>query len=586
MQTAADAAPSLPQMPPLLNDAERGALAERLRTEIEGEVLFSDFDRGRYATDASIYQGFPLGVAAPRSEHDLQAIAGIAAEEGVALTARGGGTATGGQAIGEGLAVDFSKHLDKLLFHDLGAMTCAVQPGITLDALNRQLEPHGVWFPVDIASGSRATIGGMAATGASGMRALAFGAMRDNVSAIDAILADGSEAAFGELPDAFPDPAAPGTFDDGILTLLEMGEQHEEMIRRAFPALPCRAAGYNLDALLPDRQPHNMAELLVGSEGTLALFKRLELKLAPLPKSRVLGVCHFPSLSAAMAATPRLLALEPTAIELLDQPLLALADADAALSPILRRFLRGEPAALLLVEFAGDVRIENIRKLKDLDDLMAELGHRHAVVEAVGTEVQNAIWHVHRRVLDRLTAMKTAARPLWFIEDCAVPVEHLADYAAEFAEVLARRGVEAGMYGHAGAGCLHVRPILNLKRAQDVRTMRRIAEETFALVRRYNGTHSAAHGDGLARSEFHAAMHGRRASRVFREIKTLFDEAGRLNPGKITGAPRMDDRELFRFRPDYRMPEMTAALDWSGWTGADARTRCGSPCRGNSGRMA
>ncbi len=555
-------------MPPLLNDAERGALAERLRTEIQGEVLFGVFDRGRYATDASIYQGFPLGVVVPRNENDLLAIAGIAAEEGVALTARGGGTATGGHSVGEGLAVDFSKHLDKLLFHDLGGMTCAVQPGITLDALNRQLEPHGVWFPVDIASGSRATIGGMAATGASGVRALAYGPMHENVSAIDAILANGSEAVFGELPDTFPDPAAPGTFDDGILTLLEMGEQHEDMIRRVFPALPCRAAGYDLDALLPDREPHNIAELLVGSEGTLALFKRLELKLAPLPKSRVLGVCHFPSLHAAMTATKPLLALEPTAIELLDKPLLTLADADPALSPILRRVLRGEPAALLLVEFAGDVRIENIRKLKDLDDQMAELGHRHAVVEAVGTEVQNAIWYVHRRVLDRLTALKSAARPVWFIEDCAVPVEHLPDYAAEFGQVLARHGVEAGMYGHAGAGCLNVRPVLNLKRSQDVRTMRRIAEETFALVRRYKGTHSAAHGDGLARSEFHAAMYGRRAARVFREIKTLFDEAGRLNPGKVTGAPRMDDRELFRFGPDYHVPEITAALDWSGWTGA------------------
>jgi len=551
-------------MPPLLNDAARARLADRLCGEIEGDVLFEPFDRGRYATDASFYQVFPLGVAVPRTEQDLLAIAGIAAEEGVAITARGGGTATAGQTVGEGLVIDCSKYLNKLLFHDLGAMTCAVQPGITLAALNRQLAPEGTWFPVDIASGSRATIGGMTATGASGTRALTLGGMRENVSAIDAILADGSEAVFGELPDAFPDPEAPGAFDDTLLTLLEMGEQHEDMIRRVFPALPSRTAGYNLDALLPDRQPHNMAELLVGSEGTLALSKRIELRLAPLPKNRALGVCHFADLRAAMEAAPYLLRRSPTAMELLDRPLLELAAGNARLAPILRRFIRGEPGAILLVEFMGDVRIENIRKLKELDELMAELGHRHAVVEAVGAEVQNAIWYVRDQALNLSMARTGAGQPVSFIDDCAVPLDHLADYVEDLTALLGRHGVETSLYGHAGAGCLHVRPALNLKRAPDVKTMRRLAEETFALVRKYKGTHSAGYGDGLARSEFHTAMFGRRATRVFREVKALFDPDGRLNPGKITGAPRMDDRMLFRFSPDYRVPPVDTALEWPG----------------------
>jgi len=551
-------------MPPLLNDAARGRLAERLRTEIAGEVLFDRFDRGRYATDASIYQVFPLGVVAPRTEADLQAIVAIAAEEGIVITARGGGTATAGQTVGEGLVIDCSKYLNKLLFHDLSAMTCAVQPGITLEALNRQLAPEGVWFPVDIASGGRATVGGMAATGASGTRALRYGGMRDNVTAIDAIFADGSEAVFGPLPEDFPDPDAPGVFDDELLTLLEMGEQHEEMIRRVFPDLPQRVAGYNLDALLPDRQPHNMAELLVGSEGTLALSKRIELKLAPLPKSRVLGVCHFPDLRAAMEAVPYLVKQQPTAIELMDQRLLEFAASNARLAPILRRFIRGEPGAILLVEFMGDVRIENIRKLKELDERMSELGHRHAVVEAVGAEVQSAIWHVRDKALNLLMAQPGAGQPVSFIDDCAVPLDNLADYAEDLTALLAQRGVETSLYGHAGAGCVHLRPALNLKRASDVKTMRRLAEETFALVRRYGGTHAASYGDGLARSEFHATMFGRKAARVFREVKSLFDPDGRLNPGKITGAPRMDDRMLFRYQPDYRVPAMETALDWPG----------------------
>jgi len=563
-------------MSPLLNDAARSRLAARLCSETGAEVLFDRFDRGRYATDASIYQVFPLGVVAPRSDHDLKAIAVIAAEEGVAITVRGGGTATAGQTVGEGLVIDCSKHLNMLLFHDLGAMTCAVQPGITLEQLNRQLAPEGVWFPVDIASGSSATIGGMTATGASGTRALRYGGMRDNVSAIDAILADGSEAVFGELPEHFPDPEAPGAFDDGLLTLLEMGEQNEEMIRRVFPALPSRVAGYNLNALLPDRQPHNLAELLVGSEGTLALSKRIELKLSPLPQNRALGVCHFPTLRAALEAVPSLVKLRPTAVELLDQPLLELAAGNHRLGPILRRFIRGEPGAILLVEFMGDVRIENIRKLKELDELMAELGHRHAVVEAVGAEVQSAIWHVRDKALNLLMARTGAGQPVSFIDDCAVPLDHLADYAEDLTALLAHRGVETSLYGHAGAGCLHLRPLLDLKRAGDVKAMRRLTEETFALVRRYGGTHAAAYGDGLARSEFHAAMFGRKAARVFREVKALFDPDGRLNPGKITGAPRMDDRELFRYRPDYRVPPLETALDWPGGFQAAAEA-----CDGN-----
>ncbi len=564
-------------MPPLLNDAARARLADRLRGEITGDFLFEPFDRGRYATDASIYQVFPLGVVVPRTETELLASVAIAAEEGVAITVRGGGTATAGQTVGEGLVIDCSKYLNKLLFHDLGAMTCAVQPGITLEALNRQLASEGVWFPVDIASGSRATIGGMAATGASGPRALAWGGMRENVSAIDAILADGSEAVFGALPENFPDPEAPGAFDGGLLTLLEMGEQNEEMIRRVFPRVPSRVAGYNLDALLPDRQPHNMAELLVGSEGTLALSKRIELKLAPLPKNRVLGVCHFPDTRAALDAAPFLVKLSPTAVEFMDQPLLELAASNDQLAHILTRVIRGAPGAILLVEFAGDVRIDNIRKLKELDELMAELGHRHAVVEAVGAEVQSAIWHVRDQAISRLMTRAGVDQTVHLIDDCAVPLDTLADYAEDLTSLLKRHSVETCLYGHAGVGCLHLRPALNLKRASDVKTMRRLAEETFALVRKYKGTHSAAYGDGLARSEFHTAMFGRRATRVFREVKALFDPDDRLNPGKITGAPRMDDRELLRFRPGYGVPQMNTALNWS-----DGFQTAVEACDGNS----
>ena len=555
-------------MPALLNDTARRALARRLENEIEGEVLFGDFDRGRYATDASFYQVFPLGVVIPRTEHDVLAIAGIAADEGIPLTARGGGTSQAGQTVGEGLVIDFSKHLNRILFHDVGAMSCGVQPGITLDELNRQLKPQGVWFPVDISTGSRATLGGMTANNSCGTRSLRYGIMRDNVSAIDVVMSDGSEMCFGPMKDALDTPGTPSAHDDLMLTLLEMGERHEETIRRVFPEVSRRVGGYNLDALLPSNRPHNLAQLLIGSEGTLALSKRIELKLSPLPVNRALGVCHFPTLRAAMEATRDIVRLGPVAVELIDDTMLGLARSIAMFQPVLRRFVRGEPGALLLVEFAEDEQVENLRRLKTLDDLMSDLGHPHSVVEAVGAELQSAIWDVRKQALNIMMSMKSEGKPVSFIEDCAVPLEHLADYTTQLSEVFARHGTSATWYAHASVGCLHVRPVLNLKLDNDVRTMRRIAEEAFTLVRKYKGSHSGEHGDGMVRSEFHGVMFGRKAKRMFRDVKALFDEHGRMNPGKITDAPRMDDRMLFRYKPDYQVPPMETALDWSGWPGA------------------
>lgn len=555
-------------MATILSEDHARVLAARLEGEIEGEALFDRFSRGRYATDASFYQIFPLGVVIPKTTHDVLAAMGVAAEEGIPVLARGGGTSQAGQTVSEGLVIDFSKYLNRLLFHDASAMTCAVEPGITLDALNRQLRPHGVWFPVDISTGSRATIGGMAANNSCGTRSLRYGIMRDNVVAIDVILASGEQAVFGELPDEFARPQKPSRTDDLIFTLLEMGEQHEKVIRRTFPNVSRRVGGYNIDALLPSNQPHNLAELLVGSEGTLALFKRIELKLAPLPQHRALGVCHFPSLRAAMEAAQHIVRLAPTAVELIDDTMLDLAQKIAVFQPVLRRFVRGEPRALLLVEFAEDAQIENLRRLKELDELMGDLGHKHAVVEAVGADLQSAIWEVRKSALNIMMSMKSEGKPVSFVEDCAVPLEHLADYTSQLTDIFGKYGTHATWYAHASVGCLHVRPVLNLKLDQDVKKMRRIAEEAFALVRKYKGSHSGEHGDGLVRSEFHEVMYGRKAVQIFRDIKALFDGEGRLNPGKIVDAPRMDDRMLFRYKPGYHVPDFATALDWSGWPGA------------------
>ena len=541
------------------------ALAERLTREIAGEVLLDRFDRGRYSSDASFYQVEPQAVVVPRTDVDVQAALALAREFGVPVTARGGGTSQAGQTVGDGLVIDYSKHLAEVVEFDAAARTVWVEPGVVLDRLNRYLKPHGLFFPVDISTGSRATLGGMAANNACGARSIRYGIMVDNLLAIDALLADGEQVRFGPVPGNLRSGDASARHLELVQTVRAIADREAPAIARSFPKVLRRVGGYNLDRVRP--AGHNMAQLLVGSEGTLALFRRLMLKLQPLPRQRVLGVCHFPTFYQAMASTKAIVELGPSAVELVDRTILELGRQIPAYRPLIDRFVRGAPDALLLVEFAGDEAEQQHEQLQRLGELMADLGFPDAVVEAIEPAAQARIWDVRKAGLNIVMSMKGAGKPVSFIEDCAVPLEHLADYTARLTELFARHGTSGTWYAHASVGCLHVRPILNLKQEQDVKAMRAIAEEAFAMVRAYKGAHSGEHGDGLVRSEFHEAMFGRRLVRAFEEIKGAFDPQGVLNPGKIVGASRMDDRTLFRYPPGYRAAPIDAALDWSAWGG-------------------
>jgi FAD/FMN-containing dehydrogenase/Fe-S oxidoreductase len=586
-------------------------LAERLRKALQGEVLFDRFSRGRYSTDASHYQIEPVGVVVPKTDDDVRAALEIAREEGVPLLPRGGGTSQSGQTVGRALVLDFSKHMKRIVQLDPQARTCTVEPGIVLDDLNRQLRSTGLWFPVDVSTASRATIGGMAGNNSCGTRSIRYGIMRDNVLAIDAILADGSEARFGEVGHnlaGLPLPAQHQPSDDlhqggewvgvrarGTLQgrspglpltlalspqagrgdpvalfrdLLALGRREAEHIAHAFPEVSRRVGGYLVDALIPGTAPVNLATLLCGSEGTLAVSRRIELKLSPLPKNKALGICHFATFRKAMEATQHIVRLGPVAVEVVDRTLIELARDIAMFRPVMDTYVRGRPDALLLVEFAEDDQAENERRLDRLDELMGDLGHPGAVVKVPDAAGQKAVWEVRTSGLNIMMSMKSEGKPVSFIEDCAVPLEHLADYTERLNAVFARHGTRGTFYAHASVGCLHVRPVLNLKLEQDARTMRAIAEEAFDIVKQYKGSHSGEHGDGLVRSEFHERMYGARTVRLFEEVKDRFDPGGVLNPGKIVRPSRMDDRTLFRFKPDYRVPEMRAALDWSGYIGA------------------
>jgi FAD/FMN-containing dehydrogenase/Fe-S oxidoreductase len=544
------------------------ALAGRLRRELEGEVLFGAFDRGRYSTDASIYQIEPVGVVVPRSVEDIRRAMEIARAEGVPVLPRGGGTSQCGQTVNTALIIDHSRHLNRVLHLDVAARTVRVEPGITLDRLNRQLKPQRLWFPVDISTGSRATIGGMAGNNSCGARSIRYGNMVHNVSAIEATLPDGTRAEFGPVPgnlETIGGSARSGRYVDLVQRMRALAHREAAEIEQRFPKLLRRVGGYNIDTIKP--AGHNMAQLLVGSEGTLAFFTEIELQLQPIPRHRALGICHFPSFYGAMDATQHIVKLGPSAVELVDRAMIELARENPAFADAVDRFVRGAPEAILLVEFAGDDREQQLSDLRRLVELMGDLGLPSAVIEATDPLFQQEIWEVRKAALNIVMSMKGDGKPVSFVEDCAVPLENLADYTDRLTHIFAKHGTRGTWYAHASVGTLHVRPILNLKQEKDVKAMRAIAEEAFAMVREYKGSHSGEHGDGIVRSEFLAPMMGPRIVAAFEEVKDSFDPEGLMNPGRIVRPPRMDDRSLFRFKPGYRGLPHRPVLDWSDWGG-------------------
>jgi FAD/FMN-containing dehydrogenase/Fe-S oxidoreductase len=551
-------------------------LERRLRSEISGDVLFDRFSRGRYATDASFYQIMPAGVVVPRTMDEALKAFAIARDDGRIVTPRGGGTSQCGQTINDGLVIDFSKHLTRLLSLDVENRSCVVEPGIVLDDLNRQLKKHGLWFPVDVSTASRATIGGMAGNNSCGGRSLRYGTMRDNTIAMDAVLADGTSLHFSEVPRDLAQVNGPEGGLRLFRDMLDLGAREASEISDKFPRVQRRVGGYNLDALTPRNAPNNMAHLLVGSEGTLALTTRVELKLWPVIRNRVVGVCHFGSFYEAMDAAQHLVKLRPIAVELVDRTMIALGRDIEMFKPVIAAAINGDPDAVLVVEFAEEDQDENLRRSKQLGELMAGLGFAWGnpprkwggVVEVTEPALQTAIADFRAAGLNVMMSMKEAGKPVSFVEDCAVPLPHLADYTERLNAIFRKNGTSGTMYAHASEGCLHVRPVLNLRLDKDVKAMRAIAEEAFAMVREYKGSHSGEHGDGIVRSEFHESMFGSRIVADFKEVKHRFDPQNLLNPGKIVDPPRMDDRTLFRYPPDYRVGEFKTVLDWSAYPGA------------------
>ena len=574
---------------------DNAAFAMRLARNIKGEVLFDRASRGRYSTDASIYQMEPVGVIVPETIDDVVAAMSIARDEGVPVLARGGGTSQCGQTVNRALVIDCSTHLRRILHVDAAAGTALVEPGLVLGHLNNALRSDKLFFPVDPSTHARCTIGGMAGNNSCGSKSIRYGLMADNVRAIEAILSDGSQHRFGIVPDPIGE-RTPATIVELIQRLRALGATEAEEIAARFPKQLRRVGGYNIDALTPAARASgrdNLARLLVGSEGTLAFSAAIELTLHPIKPRKVLGICQFPTFRKAMEASRHIVALDPEAVELVDRTMIDLGRGIPIYRGTIDQMLIGEPDSLLIVEFHGHEDGSLLAKLAELEALMGDLGCP-GVVRAVDPAFQADIASVREAGLNIMMSMKGDGKPVSFIEDCAVDLDDLADYTERLNDVFEKHGSKGTWYAHASVGCLHVRPVLNMKDPADVAKMRAVAEEAFALVREYKGSHSGEHGDGLVRSEFHQQMFGERIVRAFEAVKDAFDPIGLLNPNRIVHPPKMDDRTLFRYGPGYSATsDFVPKLDWSdhpgplgGMLGAVEMCNNNGTCRGfDSGVM-
>jgi FAD/FMN-containing dehydrogenase/Fe-S oxidoreductase len=542
------------------------ALRLELEQQISGEVRFDPLSRALYSTDASVYQIAPLGVVIPRSADDLVHTVRVARRHGCSITARGGGTSQAGQAIGAGLQVDTSKYLNRVLEVNVAERWARVEPGVVLDELNAQLRPHGLRFAPDISTASRATIGGMIANNSSGARSVVYGKTIDHVLALDVILADGSAAHFGALDSVALDRlcAADTIEARGCRAVRDLAASCREEIDRRFPKVLRRVGGYNLDEFVgapSPSKPFNLAKIVVGSEGTLALVSAATIALVPLPKAKAVLAIEFEELLDALAATPAILQHRPSAIEVMDRFILDHARESPTLDALRRSILQGDAGALLCVELYDESTDDLQPRLAALERELASSGRRCRWRRAETASDQARIWSFREAALGLSMAMKGDDKSLSFVEDTAVAPEKLRDYIERFLRIVASHGTRAGVYAHASVGCLHVRPVVNLKTADGVARFESIANAIADLVLEFGGALSGEHGDGLVRGPFTEKMFGPLLYDAFRSVKRAFDPDGVFNPGKIVDTPPLTAN--LRYGARYQTPNPTTYFDFA-----------------------
>jgi FAD/FMN-containing dehydrogenase/Fe-S oxidoreductase len=548
-----------------VNDLER-----ELGQAIRGDVRFDAGSRLLYSTDASMYQMEPVGVVIPRDGDDVRAAIEIAAKHKVAILSRGGGTSLTGQTVNHALVLDFSRYMDKVLEVNAEELWARVQPGLVQDNLNHHVRPLGLSFGPDTSTSNRATLGGMLGNNSGGSHSIAYGLTVEHVIELTTVLADGSRAVFGEVtPDEFAAKCrAQGLEGQIYREVARIREAYADEIQSRYPAHWRRVSGYNLNELVPaigrrgatNGTPFNMARLIVGSEGTFVTVLEAKMRLVRRPKKTAVEVIHYRDIQEALESSTSILETGPYAVELTDKMILDLARNNIEQSQRMG-FVQGDPAAIMIVEYAGETDAEVRAKVETLDARRQRERFGYAAHVAHDIAEQASIWKLRKAGLGLLLGMKGDKKPIAFVEDTAVAPQHLAEFVSRFREIFAKHDTVGAYYGHCSVGCLHIRPVIDLKTPRGLEQVRAIADEITDLVVRFNGTISSEHGDGRARSPYLERMYGPRIMQAFRELKRAFDPDNRMNPGNIVAPAGVTDH--LRYGTQYTTWEPKTLLDFS-----------------------
>jgi FAD/FMN-containing dehydrogenase/Fe-S oxidoreductase len=560
---------------------------QELQSTIKGELAHDAISRALFSTDASIYQIEPDGVVWPFDADDVAQVLRLARQYRMAVLPRGGGTSLAGQTVGKAIQLDFAKHMRHVLELNVAERYAWVEPGIVLDEFNASIAAHGLKFAPDVSPANRATIGGMIGNNSSGMYSLKYGKTSDHVLELRVMLADGSVVTLGPLqPDALREKLLLDSLEGrAYRTIKRLARDHAQEIEQRFPKLLRRVGGYNLDAFINPDQPFDLSRLIIGSEGTLAIILAAKIKLVERPKHTAIAVLEYESLEQALDCVTLCLECEPAAVELMDEMLLDLTRASREYSQHLAQFVQGTPGGLLQVEFFGETEQDVLDALDRLEERLQQ-GSPFAfrMTRALSAKQKNAVLQVRKASMPLLQSISPDRKPETVIEDSAVHPSRLSEYIRRLRQICAQHNTPVAIYGHASVGLIHARPLLNLKDAEDLRTMRSIAEAVKDLVLEFGGSLSGEHGDGLVRSEFNPDMFGPTLYEAFREVKQTFDPHRVLNSGKIVDAQPLDIN--LRYGANYQTntpnPTHFQFRDTGGFAGAVELCNGNAQCRKTS----
>ena len=564
---------------------------DELSSLLKGKLKYDSISRAIYSTDASMYCEEPAAVAWPKDEEDICLLIDYARKNGTSLIMRGGGTSLAGQVVGPGIVVDISRYMNKVIEINTEEKWVRVQPGVILEELNKMLMESGLFFGPETSTANRCTIGGMHGNNACGLHSLKYGSTREHTLEVKAILSDGSRAVFGQISNAeFNDKCKLDTLEGKIYSklndILSDSDLAGEIVKEyPHPSVPRRNTGYALDLMLQtspfseNGENINLARLLAGSEGTLAVVTEIKLNLVPLPPPVTVLCCvHLKERNEAYPANLVALGFQPSAVEMMDDKILELTG-DNIEQRKNRFFLEGKPGAILIVEFTGHSTDELEETCRAMEAAMRKEGYGYAFPRIWDEDIPR-VWNLRKAGVGVLANMKGDAKPVSLLEDTAVSVDHLPQYMKEFDLMLSKHGKECVYHAHIGTGELHLRPVLNLKNEEDVEMFHTLGMETAQLVKKFRGSLSGEHGDGRLRGEFIPLMLGERIYETLREVKYTWDPEGILNPGKIVDTPPMNSS--LRYKPGQKVKDLETCFrfdDTEGYIRAAEKCNGSGDCR-------